>query len=418
MPEILKKSKTPKILITGFILLVALVCFSGGLYLGLYFNYSSADKASFLEVISEFSQRDKTVNYSLFEKVWQEVKTKFVKQPVDEKKLFYGALTGLVASLGDPYSNFLDPELTQVFKSEISGSFEGIGAEIGIKNDKLMIIAPLPESPAEKAGLKAMDQILQIDGQDTSNMALDYATSLIRGKKGTEVKLLILSEGEKEAREVIIKRDEINVVSVRHSVKNAGENDAVKLGYIELLTFGDDTETAFKKTANDLLGQGIKGIILDLRNNSGGYLDSAIAVASQFIEKGAVVREEFSDKTRKTYEAVGGAPLADYPVVVMINEGTASAAEIVAGALHDYGQASLVGEKSFGKGSVQEYQELSDGSSLKITTAKWFTPKGVSINEQGIEPDVKVALTADDFNNNKDPQLDQAIEVILQKIGK
>lgn len=400
----------------GFVTLVALVCFSGGLYLGLFHNYSSADKGSFLEFISEFSRQNKTVNYSLFENVWEEVKTKFVKQPVDEKKLFYGALTGLVASLGDPYTNFLDPELTKVFKSEISGSFEGIGAEIGIKNDKLMIIAPLPDSPAEKAGLKPMDQILQIDGLETSNMALDYATSLIRGKKGTEVKLLILSQGDKEAREVPLIRDEINVESVRHSIKNVGENSLIKLGYIEILTFSDDTETVFKKTTNNLLSQGIKGIILDLRNNSGGYLDSAVAVASQFIDQGAIVIEEFFDQTKKTYEAKGGAPLADYPVVVMINGGTASAAEIVAGALKDYEKAVLVGEASFGKGSVQEYEELTDGSSLKITTAKWFTPKGISINDQGLSPDYSVTLSPDDFNNNKDPQFDKAVEVILQKI--
>lgn len=402
----------------AIISLVALVCFSAGLYLGSYSNYPSGEKGSFLAFISDFSRQDKSVNYSLFEKVWEDVKANYIKQPVDENKLFYGALTGMVASLGDPYSDFLDPETTKAFQNEMSGSFEGIGAEIGIKNDKLMIIAPLSGTPAEKAGLKPMDQILQIDGQDTSQMTLDYATSSIRGKKGTEVKLLILSEGDKEAREVSLKRDEINVVSVRHSVKSAGENGSLKLGYIEILTFSDDTVSVFKKTVNDLLGQGIKGIVLDLRNNPGGYLDSAVTVASQFIEKGPIVIEEFSDQTKKTYEAEGGALLADYPVVVLINNGSASAAEILAGALKDDKNAILVGESSFGKGSVQEYEELADGSSLKLTTAKWLTPKGISINDQGLTPDYTVALSQDDYDNNKDPQLDKAVEVILSEITK
>ncbi|MFH1366703.1 MAG: S41 family peptidase [Patescibacteria group bacterium] len=418
MPEIYKKNSSPKV-VYGIILIVAVIFgFFGGVYFGLKINNQADTNASLQTVISQLSGQNTGIDFSLFKKVWDDVRTFYIRQPVDEKKLFYGALTGLVASLDDPYSNFLDPETTKAFNSEFSGSFEGIGAEIGIKNDQLVIIAPLPGSPAEKAGLKSKDQILQIDGQETNSFSLDYATSLIRGKKGTEVTLLILSEGDTEAREVAITRDEIKVNSVRQSVKNAGENGRYKLGYIELMTFGDDTEKEFKNAANLLVGQGINGIILDLRNNSGGYLETAVTVASQFIDKGAIVNEEFSDQTKKSYEAQGFAPLADYPVVVLINGGTASAAEIVAGALRDYEKAVLVGETSFGKGSVQEYQQLSDGSSLKITTAKWLTPKGQSLNEEGIEPDYAVELSADDFNNDKDPQLDKALEILADKLNK
>lgn len=418
MSEINIKKSSPKIFLIIIFSIIVIFSFSGGIYLGLSINHQADANTSLLAVISQLSGQNKAINFPLFKKVWDDARTLYVKQPVDEKKLFYGALTGLVASLGDPYSSFLDPETTKAFNSEFSGSFEGIGAEIGIKNDQLVIIAPLPDSPAEKAGLKPKDRILQIDGHDTSGLSLDYAISLIRGKKGTEVKLLILSPGDKEAREIVVKRGEIKVKSVRQSVKNAGENNRLKLGYIELMTFGDDTEKEFKNAANTLVGEGIGGIILDLRNNSGGYLETAVAIASQFIEKGVIVSEEFSDQTKKSYEAQGFAPLADYPVVILINEGTASAAEIVAGALRDYEKAVLVGETSFGKGSVQEYQQLADGSSLKITTAKWLTPKGQSLNEAGIEPGNKVALSQEDFNNDRDPQLDKAVEILVAELNK
>ncbi|MFA5070066.1 MAG: S41 family peptidase [Patescibacteria group bacterium] len=398
------------------LVLSVLLSFFIGLFLGFWQGAKTTPAMSLTEFIQNYATSKKQIDFSLFEEVWQEVKNKYVEQPVDEKKLFYGALTGLVASLGDPYSSFLDPELTKTFEDEFEGSFEGIGAEIGLKSDKLMIIAPLPSSPAEKAGLKPQDQILQINGTETTGMTLDYATSLIRGKQGTEVTLLILSEGAADSRNVVIKRDKIKVQSVEYKVKSAGQDGAVKIGSIELTTFGDDTENGFKNAAQYLIGQGVSGFILDLRNNPGGYLETAVSVASQFVESGPIVIEEFSNQGKKNYEATGGAVLADYPVVVLINEGTASASEIVAGALHDYEKAVLIGEKSFGKGSVQEYQVLPDGSSLKITTAKWLTPKGTSINEEGIEPDIKVELTEEDFNNDKDPQIDKAIEIILEKI--
>jgi carboxyl-terminal processing protease len=418
MPETNIKKSSPKIVLIIIFLIVVLFSFSGGVYLGLSANQQAGADTSLSAVISRLAGQNKDINFSLFKKVWDDAQSLYINQPVDEKKLFYGALAGMVASLGDPYSYFLDPETTKAFNSEFSGSFEGIGAELGIKNGQLMIIAPLPDSPAEKARLQPKDQILEIDGRATEGLSLDSATSLIRGKKGTEVKLLILSEGDKEAREVTIKREQIKVNSVRQSVKNAGENSRFKLGYIELMTFGDETEKEFKNAANLLVGEGINGIILDLRNNPGGYLETAVAVASQFIEKGVIVNEEFSNQTKKSYDALGFAPLADYPVVILINEGTASASEIVAGALRDYEKAVLVGETSFGKGSVQEYQQLADGSSLKITTAKWLTPKGQSLNEAGIEPGHKVFLSQEDFNNDRDPQLDKAVEILVAELNK
>lgn len=406
-----KPSKTKYFIIA--LIFFVMVSFAGGLYLGLSSRYRLTPSLNLDEALASLANENQEVNFGLFKEVWEKVREKYVEQPINEQEMLYGALSGLVASLGDPYSSFLDPELSEIFMEEIVGSFEGIGAEIGIKNDQLVVIAPLNNSPAEKAGLKAKDRILEIDGLETSNLSLDYATSLIRGEKGTEITLLIQHEGEEEAREISIIREKINIQSVEGKIITSGEN---KIGYLKISNFNDDTLAGVKKLAASFNLSGLEGIIIDVRDNSGGYLETTVAVASEFIEEGIILTEEFSNQETKAYSASGRPSLNGYPLVVLINGGSASASEILAGALKDHGLATLVGEKSYGKGSVQEYESLPGGSSLKITTAKWLTPQGNSIDQNGIEPDIEVALTLDDFNNDRDPQLDKAVEVLTEKI--
>jgi len=350
----------------------------------------------------------KDVNFSLFKEVWDLVKNNYVdRDKILDTELFYGALRGIVASLGDPHTTLYDPEETADFSKELEGNFEGIGAEINIKKDQLVIVAPLPGTPAEKAGLKAGDAILEIDGKNTASLFVDEAVKMIRGKEGTAVELLISREGWDEPKKIKIIRAKIHFDSVSWNLRDDG------IFYVEINNFNDDTMKLFEKAIREILTKKPKGLILDLRNDPGGYLDQAVSVASEWVTDGPVVLEEDKDGKRTPLDTNAKARLKNFKAVVLINGGSASGSEIVAGALQDYGLATLVGEKTFGKGSVQELKPLSDGSSVKITIARWLTPKGRSIDKEGITPDLEVKLTADDFNNNKDPQLDRAVEILL-----
>ena len=351
------------------------------------------------------------VDFSLFWNVWNHVKENSLHQPVNETDLFYGSIAGIVQSLGDPYSVFMDPEQANLFNKELAGSFEGIGAEVGLKDNNLVIIAPLPDTPAERAGLRPGDRVLSIDDVDTTGIGLDYAVSIIKGAKGTKVKLFILHVGDDTPLEIEIQRDAINIAVLRSELKINPVNQE-KVGYIRLIHFSEDTELYFTKAWNDLEAKGAKSMILDLRNNPGGFLAVAVDLASHWVKDGVVVKEQFLPPVFKDYNANGRGELSGTPTMVLVNEGSASASEIVAGALQDYGLATLVGMKTFGKGSVQDYQTFDDGSALKLTVAKWFTPKGRSIDQVGIEPDIEIDLTREDFDTNKDPQLDKAFEIL------
>ncbi len=354
----------------------------------------------------------KDVDFQAFWNIWKTVKERYVETPPSDVKMFYGAISGMVGSLGDPYSVFFDPDYAQKFSKELEGEFEGIGAEIGVKQDKLTIIAPLPGTPADKAGIKSGDRILAIDGIDTTGMLVDDAVSRIRGDKGTPVKLLITREGLKEPKEITIVRDKILVESVKwKTVKASGK----KIGVITITHFNEKTEAKFNEAVRSLLLEGPDGIILDLRNNPGGFLDTAVSVAGEWVPHDVIVVEKFSDGTKKNYASDGKSRLTDVPTVVLVNGGSASASEIVAGALQDHAKAAIVGEKTYGKGSVQDYTEFEDGSALKLTVALWLTPKGRSINKEGIMPDVEVKLTPADFEADKDPQYDRAIDILTGK---
>lgn len=392
-----------------FFSLLILIVFSGGVYYGikrfpLPFNIR-------YEVINENLGKPKDLDFSLFWDVWRAVEQKHLEKP-DRTKMLYGAISGMVKSLGDPYTVFFDPVETQKFSSDLSGVFEGIGAEIGIKKAALTIIAPLPDSPAERAGIRAGDKILKIDNTLTGDLTIDEAVNLIRGPKGTAVTLTIMRGAEEKSREIKVIRETIVVKSVEWKIETAGEE---KIAVIKISRFAEDTAGEINLAANEILKADVKGIILDMRNDPGGYLESAVDVASIFIPANRIVTiENFQDGKKNNYLTRGGDKLSNLPAVVLINEGSASAAEILAGALRDNRQTKLVGEKTFGKGSVQELENLKNDSSIKITVAEWLTPSGKSINKEGLKPDIEVTLTDEDFEAKKDPQLDEAIKLLRQ----
>lgn len=355
-----------------------------------------------------------TVDFNLYWDVWNRLQEKFIGKPVADDNLFYSSLEGLVAAANDPYTVFLRPQKAERFSQDLAGSFSGIGAELGMKKDIITIVAPLPESPAEKAGIKAGDQILAVDGKDTFGWTLDEAVNKIRGTKGTAVKLLILSNGSSAPKEISIIRDTIVIKSVKWEMKN-------NAAYIKVSNFNEDTAGLFDKAISELVNKNPSAFIIDLRNDPGGFLDTAVRLASEWIPKGTVVTEKFSDGHEENYISDGKHRLDNFKTYVLINQGSASASEILAGALQDYGKATIVGEKSFGKGSVQEYEQLPDGSGLKITVAEWLTPKGRHINNNGIEPDIKMTTviassTASVVEESKVETKDTVLENVLKMI--
>lgn len=348
------------------------------------------------------------VDFSLFWETWQKVEQKFIDpEKIDIKKMVYGAISGMLNSLEDPYTVFFDPKNSKTFAEDISGKFEGVGMEIGKKSGELQVISPLEGSPAQKIGLRPGDIILGINGTSTSGMSVEEAVDLIRGPKGTEITLNIFRDNWGEAREITITRSIIEIPSLKWELK---EGDIV---YIRIYNFTEKSKDDFDKAALQILKTSGKKIILDLRNNPGGYLDKAQDIAGWFLKRGEIVTIEDKRGDEKTeYVSQGDGYFGNYPIVCLINEGSASAAEILAGALRDNLGIKLIGKKSFGKGTVQELVHLSEGSDLKITIAKWLTPKGESINDVGLEPDIKVEMTEEDYEADKDPQLDKAIEII------
>jgi len=352
------------------------------------------------------------LDFSLFWETWRVIERKFVdKASINVQDMVYGAISGMVNSLGDPYTVFMEPDDTKRFIEDVKGSFEGVGMEVGIKNNQLTVIAPLEGTPAQKAGLRAGDAIVKVDGELTSDMTVDEAVNRIRGARGTEVVLTIFRKDWEEEREVKIVRGVIEVPSLKWELL-ADDN----IAYLHLYHFTEKAAYDFRKAAIEILESPANKVVLDLRNNPGGYLEVAQDIAGWFLKSGeVVVIEDFGEgKEQKLYKAEGNGLLGSYSLVVIINEGSASGSEILAGALRDNLGVKLIGESSFGKGSVQELEKLKGGSSLKITIAKWLTPKGELIIDKGLEPDVKVEITEEDVAAEKDPQLDKAIEIIKE----
>jgi len=401
------------------VLVLMLLSFGAGLYAAKsneVFAEAAKKETVFLGKMAGLYQTDdngrlqKDIDFKLYWELWDALKEKYVdKDGLSEKKMFYGSLAGLASSLGDPYTVFMNPEEYKEFEDGMSGTFEGIGAEVGMRNDIVTIVAPLADMPAEKAGLKAGDQIIAINGTSTIGWSVSEAVNHIRGPRGTPVNLTIYRKGFKEAKDFEVIRNVIYVKSVKTEMRGDG------IFVITVSNFNDDTTELFNKAVVDVLANDPKGLILDLRSNPGGYLDSAIDMAGEWVSEGPVVKERLSDGSEDAYESFGLPRLKSYPTVVLVDGGSASASEIVAGALQDYGLAKIVGEKTYGKGSVQAMEGLSDGSSLKVTVAKWLTPKGRSINDEGIMPDEEIKMTIEDYENDKDPQFDRAIKILLGK---
>lgn len=355
------------------------------------------------------------------------------KRSINPQDIINGAISGMVESLDDPYTVYLPAKQNDDFKNGLAGKFEGIGAELGLKNKQIIVVAPLDGSPAKKAGIAPGDAIVKVNDQVTFGWSLGQAVSKIRGPKGTTVKLGIVHRQGEDPVEITIKRDEIKIKSLTTYIKKAKDIEAIsktagkskiaddKIIYIRLSQFGDSTNNEWLKLANDAAvrlntEKDIKGIVFDLRNNPGGYLNDAVFIASEFIKDGIAVMEEDKNGDRKSKLVSGKGLLYDVPLVVLINKGSASASEIVAGALRDHKRATLVGETSFGKGTIQQAEDLGNGSGLHVTIAKWLTPNGTWVgngkNGAGLTPDVEVALN--EKNPEHDAQLEKAIEELVK----
>lgn len=340
------------------------------------------------------------VDFSLFWEAFEKLQNNY-PEDIDLKKFLYRAIAGSFTATEDPYTNFLPPEETKEFEGDLVGELEGIGVKIGVLDNLPAVIAPLPDSPAQKAGLKPKDKIIKIDDQGTIEMSLDEAVSKIRGKKNTVVKLLIQRDGEE--RQFEIRRERINVETVELSFKG-------DVAIIALNEFGTETKQEFIQAVKNVKSKNINKVILDLRNNPGGLLDGSVDVASEFFARDTVIVVESGRDYKRELKTNGASTLKDAELIVLVNGGSASASEILAGAIKDHGRGKLIGEKTFGKGTVQQYEPLSDGSSVKITVAKWLTPKGANIDKDGIVPDIEIKEGDDALFTENDPMINRALE--------
>jgi len=356
-----------------------------------------------------------TINFSMLAEVWRKINENFVfEDKINSEAMVYSAVKGFVSALGDPYTSFFDPEEAEEFQKDLEGTFEGIGIQIAKKEGKVKVVAPIKNTPAERAGILAGDVIEKINEEDVSNIELDMIVKKIRGEKGTTVTLNIKRDNEDKVFK--IKRDTIRVPNCELEFINA--EDGNKIAILSIFQFSETTSKDVKTEVNKIFNtNNVKGIVLDLRNNPGGLVNEAKNVASLFLKKELPIVKECDKKNECTWlSSDGPGKLADYPLIILINEGTASAAEILTGALEaNIENVTIVGDTSFGKGLVQRIVYLSDGSIIKITTEEWYTPRDKQIHEIGIEPDIKIEITKEDIEKEKDPQLEKAIELINNK---
>ncbi len=354
------------------------------------------------------------VDFGTFWQAWETIDDMYLKaKDVPNSDRVHGAIGGLVNSLKDPYSIFLKPGDSKQFEDDIRGNFGGVGAELGIRKGQLLIIAPLKDTPASRAGLRGGDAILRVNATSTEGIGIDEAVRMIRGPERTEVTLTISRATWEKPREIKLKRERIIVPTLDSEMKEGN------IEYIRLYSFNGNAGSLFYQAIVQASTQGARGLILDLRNNPGGYLETAVNLAGWFLPRGTlVVSEEGRSGIIDQLRANGNAALAEFPVVVLINEGSASAAEILAGALRDNRNIKLVGAQSFGKGTVQQLTDLRDGSSLKLTIAHWVLPSGTILEGKGIAPDVEVKLTDEDIEKKRDPQLDKAVEIMKEEMKK
>jgi len=410
-------------LIAFLSILLLVGAFSGGFIAGHFTQFAGLDNLPFLAgsplqrplatpAGASAATPDKLeAIFAPFWETWDLVHRQFVDQPVDDVKLMRGAISGMLAALGDQHTSYMDPSQFKDANSSLSGEYEGIGAYVDTTGDFLKVISPISQSPAEKAGLKSGDLIIAIDGEKMDGINPELARQKVLGPAGTIVTLTIVREDVEQPLEIKITRAKITISSVESKMLDGN------IAYVKLNTFGETTTQELKAQLKELLAQNPKGLILDLRNNGGGYLQTAVEVASQFVPNGVVVFEKYGDGKSDQYDVISGGLATKIPMIVLVNEGTASASEIVAGAIQDYGRGKLVGVTSYGKGSVQIWTPLSDEQgAVRITVAKWFTPKDRTIDKQGLTPEVVVEMTAEDYTANRDPQLDAAVKALLDSL--
>jgi len=408
----------------GVILVLALTggMFAGGFALGYLFKGARTPAATISmppaappATAGEDGDAQPTQSAQTTEELWApfwqawELLHEYYVRPLDDSALVQGAIRGMYEATGDKHTSYMDPDEYQQANMALQGEYEGIGAWVDTSGDLLTIITPMKDSPAEKAGLKPGDKVIAVDGEDVTDINPELVVRRVLGPAGSKVTLTIQRD-DQEPFDVTITRAKITIPSVEGKML---DND---IAYVQLYTFGDNTMDELEATLEDLMAQHPKGLILDLRNNGGGYLNTAVGVASEFLPKGQVVLyEEYKDGSRKAYKTHRGALADEIPMVILVNEGTASASEIVAGAMQDYKRALLVGTTTYGKGSVQNWIPLDNGQgAVRITVALWLTPKGRQISGKGLQPDVEVEMTKEDVEAERDPQLDKAVELILQ----
>ncbi|QLY82267.1 S41 family peptidase [Clostridium intestinale] len=411
--EVKRKSKFPKILIA---VIIALLFLGSNIFFFFLGNRLTLNGLVIPWGRGEISESLKGIdNVEKFKKLFSIRDELYLKYngEIDEDKLVDGAIKGMTESLGDPYTVYMTKEEAESFNSKMQGNFSGVGIQLDIKDENIVVVTPIEGSPAEKAGILKGDVILKVDGKDVSSKEYDKALAMIRGEKGTDVTLTLYRE-DKGNFDIKLKRDTITVKSVEGEMLSNG------VGYVTISSFDEHTDKEFLDTLNNLKGKGMKGIILDLRGNPGGYMHTAVSVASQFIQKDKVIVATKDKYNQEEHALSQGGSFIGTPLVVLIDNGTASASEIVSGAFKDYKVADLVGTKTFGKGVVQRPLELDDGTLLKVTISKWYTPNGNNIHKSGIEADYEVEypkeLATAKYNRSKDPQFAKALELITEKL--
>lgn len=393
-----------------FALVLLIIFFSSGYYFGLKGYEAEVDKSLHIKVSREIPP-NKNVDFNLFWQVWDMLSSKYYDQSkLVPSQMVEGAISGMVSSLGDPYTMFLPAKQNKMVDDDLKGKLEGVGIELGFKSNTLIAVSPLPDSPAEKAGVKAGDFILRIKDEnknldvDTNNMSINDAVNNIRGPAGSKVTLTIFREGRDKPFTIDLIRATLSIPSVK--LEWVGQNKDI--AQVKILKFGAETAAEWSSAAREITDKkGVKGIIIDVRNNPGGYLQAAIEIASDFVDNGTtVVVQENGDKSRQEFKSQKLPRLSNYKTTVLVNGGSASASEILSGALRDDKSVKLVGDKSFGKGTIQEPVEISGGVGLHITVAKWLTPNGTWVHGSGLAPDIEIKNPED---NSKDLQLEKAI---------
>lgn len=393
-----------------FVAIVIIVIFFVGVAVG-YNSYPEVDKVAGLE--NKEQGMPEKVDFAIFWKAWNTLSDMYVSAtgtPVSNQEKVYGAIQGLANAYGDPYTVFFPPAESKEFEEEISGNFEGVGMEVGLRDDMIVVIAPLKGTPADKAGVLSGDRILQIDERSTQGFTVDEAVNAIRGKKGESVTLTLAREGRDVPFQITIVRDVIKIPTINTEKHESG------VYIISVYNFSANVTSQFRQALKDFVASGTNKLVIDLRGNPGGYLEAAVDMASWFLPEGkVVVREDKGGGKEEVVLRSKGYGIFNtdvMEVVVLIDRGTASASEILAGALSEHGIATLIGANTYGKGSVQELVRITSDTSLKVTVAQWLTPNGISISEGGLKPDIEVLLTPEDFEAGRDAQLERAIELL------